>query len=231
MDLNLNYSLIITIVKKGDAKHIVKSTKKAGADGGTILLGRGVGIHEKKHFLGIPIEPEKNIILTAVPSKMVHNVIEQINVDYSIDKPGKGLGIVLHIKSILGLCHVQNIVDEKENEQPMSKEAMHFELIVTIVNKGDSEKVVNATKKAGAEGGTIISGRGTGIHERAKLLNLSIEPEKEIILTLISKEKTKQVLAQIEEDVQINQPGKGIGFILDVERTIGIHHLQDELNK
>ncbi|MEX2364611.1 MAG: hypothetical protein WD597_13355, partial [Balneolaceae bacterium] len=61
-----------------------------------------------------------------------------------------------------------------------------FQLIVTIVNKGFSGKVVDASKEAGAEGGTIITGRGSGIHEKAKLFNLAIEPEKDIVLTLIS---------------------------------------------
>ena len=57
-----------------------------------------------------------------------------------------------------------------------------YDLIVTIVNKGDSERVVEASRKSGAEGGTILSGRGTGIHERAKLFGLTIEPEKDCLL-------------------------------------------------
>ena len=36
----------------------------------------------------------------------------------------------------------------------------NFDCIVTIVNKGHSEPVVEASRKAGAEGGTIIFGRG-----------------------------------------------------------------------
>ena len=47
--------------------------------------------------------------------------------------------------------------------------------------------MVDASKKAGAGGGTIISGRGTGIHEHAKLFNIPIEPEKNIVLTLIDR--------------------------------------------
>jgi len=49
-----------------------------------------------------------------------------------------------------------------------------YDLIVTIVNKGDAEKVVESSKRAGAEGGTIMHGRGTGIHEHARLLGITI---------------------------------------------------------
>ena len=53
-------------------------------------------------------------------------------------------------------------------------------LIVTIVNKGYSEKVMTEAKKAGATGGTTISGRGFGENDVVKFLKISIEAEKDI---------------------------------------------------
>lgn len=99
------------------------------------------------------------------------------------------------------------------------------QLIVTIVKKGWAEKIVTAAKKAGARGGTIIHGRGVGVHETKKLLGIPIEPEKEIILTLIHKEKTNMVLQAIVEAGQFNKPGTGIGFVIDVDKVVGIVHL------
>ncbi|GAE26331.1 nitrogen regulatory protein P-II [Halalkalibacter wakoensis JCM 9140] len=104
-----------------------------------------------------------------------------------------------------------------------------YDLIVTVINKGHSEKVIEATKKAGAEGGTIIYGRGTGIHEQAKLLSIAIEPEKELILTLIDRDKTDAVLETILVEAELNKPGKGIAFVLEVERTIGINHIVNKI--
>lgn len=100
-----------------------------------------------------------------------------------------------------------------------------YDLIVTIINKGFSEDVVEASKKAGAEGGTILFGRGTGIHEHAKLFNIIIEPEKELVLTLIDRKKTDDVLHAITAGLNLNKPGKGIAFVVEVERAIGITHL------
>lgn len=99
-----------------------------------------------------------------------------------------------------------------------------FELIVSIVNKGHCGTVVDASKLAGAEGGTIISGRGSGIHEKAKLFNFTIEPEKDIILTLVPKDKTDSVLEQIINAAKLNEPGHGIAFVLEVEKAVGINH-------
>ncbi len=101
-----------------------------------------------------------------------------------------------------------------------------FELIVTIVNRGFAENVVDATKAAGASGGTIIHSRGTGIHENAKLFGIPIEPEKEIVLTLIEREKTGSVLDAIYTAVGLDKPSKGIAFVLNVEKIVGICHLE-----
>lgn len=97
-------------------------------------------------------------------------------------------------------------------------------LIVSIVNKGSCDLVLDASKRAGAEGGTIISGRGCGIHETAKLLSFDIEPEKEVVLTLVPGSITEKVMDQIVSEAQLNEPGNGIAFILDVESTAGINH-------
>ena len=66
-----NVSLIVTIVRKGWGDTVLEASVKAGADGGTVLCGRGSGIHEKQTLLGIPIEPEKEIavILGEHPEK------------------------------------------------------------------------------------------------------------------------------------------------------------------
>ena len=102
------------------------------------------------------------------------------------------------------------------------------ELIVTIVKKGWTENIIEASKKAGAEGGTIVSGRGVGIHEGKKLLGIPIEPEKEIILTLVQEEITDQVLSAIIKAGKLDKPGTGISFVIDVKKLDGIVHLLEQ---
>lgn len=113
----------------------------------------------------------------------------------------------------------------------MTQPNIDYDLIVTIVNKGFAEQVVEASKKAGAEGGTILQGRGTGIREKAKLFNIVIEPEKEVVLTLIDRKKTEKVLEAIMKSGQLDKPGKGIAFVMEVERTVGINHLPNQSNQ
>jgi hypothetical protein len=62
----LNPSLIVSIVRKGWGNTVLEASIKAGATGGTVLLGRGIGVNEKESIFGMPIEPEKEILLTLV---------------------------------------------------------------------------------------------------------------------------------------------------------------------
>lgn len=101
----------------------------------------------------------------------------------------------------------------------------NHDLIVTIVKRGHADLIVKASKQAGAEGATILYGRGSGIHEQKKLLGIAIEPEKDIILTIIHRDKTDAVLAAINEAGEMSKPGTGIAFVLELKKVAGISHL------
>lgn len=105
------------------------------------------------------------------------------------------------------------------------KTDLKHDLIVTIVKKGYCEKIITATRIAGAEGATIIPARGTGIHEQKKLLGIPIEPEKEVIFTITLEEKTEQVLDAIIKVGKLEQSATGIAFVLELKKVVGVVHL------
>lgn len=108
---------------------------------------------------------------------------------------------------------------------------IEFDLIVTIVRMGFSEKIIEASRQAGAEGGTIIVGRGTGVHERKKLLRIPVEPEKEIIFSVVPRNRTQQILEAIVRAGELDKPGAGIAFVLELKQVAGICHLLYEKEK
>jgi nitrogen regulatory protein P-II 1 len=101
---------------------------------------------------------------------------------------------------------------------------MSWSLIVSIVRKGWGSAVLEASVKAGARGGTVIFGRGAGIHEREKIFGMSIEPEKEILLTIVPSNLTDKILDEIVRTAELNETGRGIAFVLPVDRVAGVAH-------
>jgi hypothetical protein len=97
-----------------------------------------------------------------------------------------------------------------------------FTLILTVVNRGFADTVVNAGREAGARGGTILYARGTGVHEVEKFFAISIQPEKEIILTLVKKEETRGVMEQIVKMSGLKTEGKGLSIALPVSNVAGV---------
>lgn len=100
----------------------------------------------------------------------------------------------------------------------------NFVLIVTIVKKGWGDEVIKASRKAGAHGGTILFGRGTGIHETKSILGLMIEPEKEIVLTISDSSIEDDIQNSIIKAINLNEPGMGIGFVVSLDKVFGISH-------
>lgn len=228
------YKLLITVVNRGAARKVVEATKKAGASGGTTIMGLGTGSRDITKIFGIPVETEKEIIFTVVFLDQAQGILETIVAAGKLDKPGHGIVFVVDINKVAGINQMfipDKSYRETEGIGMKDSNEISYDLIITIVNKGDAQKVTEASKQAGAEGGTIMFGRGTGIHEKAKLFGISIEPEKEIVLTLINRQKSDEVLAAIIEKANLNKPGKGIAFVLEVEKVAGINHALNQMIK
>lgn len=100
-----------------------------------------------------------------------------------------------------------------------------FKLIVIIVKKGLARKVIKACKEAGSEGGTVIQGKGVGTHETGSILGIKLEPEKNIILSLVKNSDVNSVLHNITKKAELDKPGTGIGFVINSHSITGIAHL------
>lgn len=100
-----------------------------------------------------------------------------------------------------------------------------YDLLIIIVRKGNSKLVIDVAMKEGAQGNTVINGRGSSVHETNKIFGIPIEPEKEIVLIVVDKKKTNNILDRINKEAELEKPGKGIGFALEVEKIVGFNEI------
>ena len=97
-----------------------------------------------------------------------------------------------------------------------------YELIISIVKRGYSDFVVDAARDAGATGGTIIHGRGTGSPEIEKFFGITISPEKEIVIILVGQNIKENVLRAINKAAGLETKGMGIAFTMPVSDVVGL---------
>lgn len=97
-----------------------------------------------------------------------------------------------------------------------------FDLILCIINTGFSDLVMNAAKSEGARGGTIVHARGTGNKEIEKIFGISIQPEKELVMIVVSKDIKDDVLKAIYREAGLETPGHGIAFSVELDDVVGL---------
>ncbi|MEA1934536.1 MAG: P-II family nitrogen regulator [Thermodesulfobacteriota bacterium] len=99
---------------------------------------------------------------------------------------------------------------------------MRFKLIMASVKSDISDRIVDAAKKAGATGATIIPARGTGVHEAKTFFGLTLEAQTDIVVFLVEEHIVQNILDAIGVAGEFHKPGTGIAFVLPVEHVIGL---------
>lgn len=99
---------------------------------------------------------------------------------------------------------------------------MDYEVIFCIVNAGFSDMVMDAAKEVGARGGTVIHARGTANKEAEKLFQITIQPDKDIVMILVSADIKDAVLHALYNNAGLKTAGQGIAFSMAVDNVVGI---------
>ena len=103
---------------------------------------------------------------------------------------------------------------------------MHFKLIVAFVEDNETQAVLEAARKAGATGSTVINqARGEGIEKSRTFFGLTLETQRDAILLLVEEHMSRSILETIAKAGNFDEkPGSGIAFQVDVEDAVGISH-------
>jgi nitrogen regulatory protein PII len=191
------------------------------------LLSHGYGSAESEIYdlLGFG-SPKKVIALSILTSAMTRRFLSQLGEKINFHQPGTGIAFTISLNgvssSLWKLCRQDNEHIFTEREDPAMESKETYDLIITIVNRGHSDLVMEAAKKAGATGGTLLHGLGLGSKEAERFLGITIQPEKDVILVLAPREKKPAIMETITHEVGLNTTGRGICFSLPVNAALGL---------
>jgi nitrogen regulatory protein PII len=103
---------------------------------------------------------------------------------------------------------------------------MHFKLILAFVEDRSTQAVLDAARKAGATGSTVINqARGEGVEKSRTFFGLTLETQRDVILLLVEEHLSRHILETIAKAAGFgDKPGTGIAFQVDVEDAVGIDH-------
>ena len=215
--------MIITISLETFDKKIESIYDSNGVIFKIIIHGTGTATSSILNYLGLA-ETKKYISIALVPDYLEKDILKSINEVFS-SKVGSGIAFSISLSSANKF-----LIDGYKNKDFKEIGSMNikYHLIITIVLEGYLEQVMSAAKKAGAQGGTVIRGRGLGNKEATKIFGFEIEPGRELVLNVVPSEIKNKVMEQITKEVGIKTPCKGICLSIPVDDAVGLDSLQIE---
>ncbi len=108
---------------------------------------------------------------------------------------------------------------------------MHFKLLIAFLEDSKTDKVMEAARRAGATGATVINNaRGEGLQKSRTFFGLSLETQRDVVLFLVEEHLSRHILEEICEIGEFDtSPGTGIAIQIDVEDAVGVAHQIEKL--
>ena len=210
--------LLIAVIEKHKCDAAMAAARKAGAPGGTVLMGRGTAQSKWLRILGLD-DVEKELLYTLLPASLVRPVMNAIRIASALFRT-RGTLFPIDVLEAFRRHDSTLVAPSQTQEDTMSDnspEQSGYELLSVIVNHGSADQVMDAARSAGATGGTVIHARGTARPDDASFFGITIVPEKELVMILAPKDKSARIMESVKAEFKDAEPGSGIAFRTAVE--------------
>lgn len=207
--------MLVVIVEHNKASKVLHLADEKGVTASVAMLGRGTASRTIFDYLGLN-DKKKAVLMLFGKTEEIIDLADYLVEKLEMDKPNHGIA---YIESAFNVFGTEDNANGSEN---IKRGENMYNAIYTIVEKGNADDVIEAAQKAGSRGGTVMHARGSGSEEARKVFNMLIEPEKEIVLIISEEAKTKDIVESIRKETQIEEEGKGIIFVTNVEATYGL---------
>lgn len=212
------WSMIVSIVGRGRGEKISQAAVIAGAGGGTLLLGQGTAPNAILHFLGLG-DTSKDIVVNIVEEKKLKEVGNAICESAKAIK-GAGIAFCSSVECFVRSGEAGTTQWRKNEMDKQSEETA----VVVIVNKDYAEDALAAARKAGARGGTVLSGRGTASESDAAFFGVKLVPEKDILVIVTKGGEAEKIIEEIRKSPSFAEKGSGIIFAIKAMNFVQIGH-------
>lgn len=220
----MNY--LISVVNPGAMDRVCEIAAALDLPQTVTLLGHGTAVQSMLDLLGIE-STEKRVIMTVANPEKTRKFIKEMRRQVYIGIPGHGIIMAVPIKSVGGgktLAYLNN--GEQQSARYTPELSDRYELIVIVANEGRTDQVMNAARAAGATGGTVLHGKGTGSQNK-KFYNMSIAAEKEVILMVAPSDRKAAIMQSVLHHAGPDSDAGAVLFSLPVSEVAGFG-LMDE---
>ena len=191
------------------------------------MMCRGTATTEHLSLYGL-LPTQKALLTTVADGEQTRRLMRAAKLKLFIDVPGNGIMLSVPIKSVGGGRTMAYLTDKKPDGGEKTAMTFGHELIYVILNEGCSDLVMAAARPAGARGGTVLSGKGTGARQAEKFLGISLANEKDVVMIVAPAAKKAGIMRAIIEQAGPGTPASAICFSLPVTQVAGLRAFDEE---
>jgi nitrogen regulatory protein PII len=225
--LGLRY--LVAITKREYEQDYLDFFRRYGVNSVISRLCNGTASESTLSLLGLE-KTEKIMFNAMIREEKLGEIIKGLIVELDIFSAGNGLAVVMPVNSVGGSSSLKHMVGEapleKKERENMNVAESKVVMIITIVDKGNTEIVMDAARSAGAGGGTVVRAKGTGA-EIAKFFGVSISEEKEMVYIVARRDSRDAIMKAIMEKAGSNTDAHGVIFSLPVDSVVGLKCFED----
>ena len=211
---------VIAITDRDDAETLNGIYKQTGIP--LVLTKLGMGTAKSEHLSIYGLDATQKAVVSAIATgEQARQAFKLAKRKLMIDIPGNGVMLSIPLKSVAGGRTLAYLSDKKDTGGIPDMTFAH-ELIVAILNAGQSDFVMDAARSAGAGGGTVIKAKGTGAEYTEKFFGFSIASEKEIHLLVAPAQGRNAIMKAIMDQAGLESKAQSIVFSLPVSHALGL---------
>lgn len=219
-------NFVISVINSNDTQKLVDIYSELELKVSIVFKGRGTASRKMLDMLDIESN-ERRVAFAVADTEKTERLIKMHKQYLAIDAPNRGIFAAVPVKSVGGRKTLEYISDKNDDTKFVPDFQVSHELIIVIANHDHIETVMDAARSAGAAGGTVLHGKGTGAKAAEKFFNVSFADEKEVILIVAKKEQKSQIMQSIIQNAGPSTDAGAVCFSLPVSETAGFSLIND----
>jgi len=212
-------NFVISIVNPGMSERMNAICDALSLPLGIELRGKGTATKNMLDLLGLTAR-EYHIIMTVADRAHTRSLIDEARRQLYIDAPGHGIIVAIPVKSVGGGKTLAYLNGGRAADGTPELN-YNYEIVLAIANEGYTDAVMDAARAAGARGGTVLHGKGTGSKDAEKFLNVSIASEKEVVMIVAKATEKAAIMKSIVTEAGPGTEAGAVVMSLPVSEVAG----------
>ena len=226
--------LLVCILSKEDEHRLPAVCNECGVSLHFSTIAFGTARSNYISYLGLG-EIEKRLTYSLIPNYCENRILRAINKKLRLYLMGNGIAFTIPLSGISNIIsnailttpYREEAVDEPMTKSKKEKHQMH-ELIVAVVNQKYTEKVLDASRAAGATGATILHSKSIGNKPAEQIIGTPLSQESDTLAFLTTYEYKNTIMEAIRDVAGLKTDGTAVIFSLPVDNLIGIGRFESE---